>query len=63
MLFRLGLQNGEYKVLLAHLAGFCNLVFLGNFGELLDIQRLQFTYVKLFPFLVQCFLDGDFFIV
>ncbi len=58
--FRLGLQDGENQVLFAHLAGFRDIVFFGDLGEFLDVERLQLTDVQLLPFLVERLLDGDF---
>ena len=60
MLFSLRLQDGKYEILFAHFAGFGNLVFLGYFGEFLDVKGLQLADVQLLAFLVQGFLDGNF---
>ena len=62
MLFSLRLQDGKYEILFAHFAGFGDLVLLGNFGEFLDVKRLQLTDVQLLAFFVQSFLDGNFLI-
>ena len=61
VLLGLSLQDCENEILLAHLADVRDLVFLAELGQLLDVQSLQFAYVKLLPFLLQSLLDGDLF--